>query len=163
MFPWGSGRDRPASRPASGSRAPCFSGMHWEVCASITCSVSCQDTSALCLEGEMHKTHQKSLVPGSSDSSSCFSQIAVGHQQLLGRRSGKKEGCCLLWIPCLRNPQALYRPARNCHILTLQPLAFPCVPFPGQRVVSGSCGRTRGAGNMTSSVRMSRPPRPGRS
>lgn len=44
----------------------------------------------------MQKTHKKSLMLGSSDSSAAFLKIAVGHQQLLGRRSGRKEGCCLL-------------------------------------------------------------------
>lgn len=115
----------------------------------------CPAGSLQLFEGEAQKklcARQQSLL-------SCFSQIAVGHQQLLGGRSGRQEGCC----PWPRNAQAVRRTARNCHILTLQPFASPCVPSPGQRVVSGSCGRMRGAGNTTNSVRMSRPPRPGRS
>lgn len=58
------------------------------------------------LKGRCKKTHKKSHVPGNSDPLSCLSQIAVGHQQLLGRRS-RKEGCCLLCLPCPRNARAL--------------------------------------------------------
>lgn len=31
----------------------------------------------------------------------------MGHQQLLGRRRRRKEGCCLLCVPCPGNAQAL--------------------------------------------------------
>lgn len=119
-----------------------------------------QHTSALCFEGEMQKkalcqatVFLELLFPNSIGSPAA----AVQEEQ--------EEGGLLPVVHSL--PQkcsgSVCGTAQNGHILALQPLSPPCVPFLGQRAVSGSCGRMRGVGNTTSSVRMSRPPRPGRS
>lgn len=50
--------------PAAGLLASV--GCTGKVCASVACSVSCQDTSALCLEGEMQKKCQAAVALGAA-------------------------------------------------------------------------------------------------